>query len=580
MPHAPSRNLRPALFALTALALGVSLATAGLLVAPQPARAASFTVTTTADVVDTAGGCAGATLATLPGTGGLVSLREAVCAANNAAGPDVISLPAGTYVLTGASGEDYAASGDLDVWDSGAAGDGLSIVGAGSDRTIIDGDENDRLFDVYNRNAFAFALDDVTLSYGRVPSNDAGGALLTGFGSTTQLTRVVVEWSRAGNGGGIANIQGDLVLLDTVVHDNYADEAGGGVFSTAGLFQMQRSTVNNNVADTGGALWLSYDGPQAMTIEQSTIHSNAGGGAAGIYVPDTSHGMLTITDTTITDNRSATAGGAVVVAANSWTELMLSSSTVTGNVGPTGGGVIGGLGLVTVQNSIVAQNTGGDLVGTISGSYNYVGVAGAGIVDGVANNRAGTVSAPLDPQLREIGSYGGPTRTRVPLPGSPVVDTGSLCGAVDQRQVARSVCDVGAVELSAAPDTALGSAPAASTSETSATLAFTGSGGSGTLSFECALDAAAYTPCTSPTTLGALASGAHTFRVRAVDALGATDPSSATAGWTVIGAAAPELADSGAAETGTLLAAGLVLLAAGGVLLGTRLRTRLRTRRS
>ena len=50
-------------------------------------RAANITVTTTADAIDAAGSCAAITIGTLPGAGdGLVSLREAICAANNTAG--------------------------------------------------------------------------------------------------------------------------------------------------------------------------------------------------------------------------------------------------------------------------------------------------------------------------------------------------------------------------------------------------------------------------------------------------------------------------------------------------------------
>ncbi len=55
------------------------------------------------------------------------------------------------------------------------------------------------------------------------------------------------------------------------------------------------------------------------------------------------------------------------------------------------------------------------------------------------------------------------------------------------------------------------------------TPTFTFSGGAGDLeSFECALDAAGFTPCTSPLTTAPLSDGAHTFKVRALDDLGNT----------------------------------------------------------
>jgi hypothetical protein len=54
--------------------------------------------------------------------------------------------------------------------------------------------------------------------------------------------------------------------------------------------------------------------------------------------------------------------------------------------------------------------------------------------------------------------------------------------------------------------------------------------------FECALDGAAFTPCTSPMTLAELATGDHVFQVRVTNAAGTTDPSPATRIWSVDGA--------------------------------------------
>jgi hypothetical protein len=86
----------------------------------------------------------------------------------------------------------------------------------------------------------------------------------------------------------------------------------------------------------------------------------------------------------------------------------------------------------------------------------------------------GSAGAPLDPQLEPLGDYGGPTETREPLPGSPVVDaipaeecvydddgepeTPPVPVLADQRGVDRpqqSGCDIGAVELMPEPGRAL-----------------------------------------------------------------------------------------------------------------------------
>ena len=50
-------------------------------------------------------------------------------------------------------------------------------------------------------------------------------------------------------------------------------------------------------------------------------------------------------------------------------------------------------------------------------------------------------------------------------------------------------------------------------------------------SFACSLDAAAYTPCSSPVTFTHLASGWHTVAVRAIDVAGNADPTPAQVRW-------------------------------------------------
>ena len=62
-------------------------------------------------------------------------------------------------------------------------------------------------------------------------------------------------------------------------------------------------------------------------------------------------------------------------------------------------------------------------------------------------------------------------------------------------------------------------------------------------SYQCNVDSAGWTACTSPVSLSSLADGAHTFLVRALDVLGNTSPNSSSMTWTVDTAApsAPSL---------------------------------------
>jgi hypothetical protein len=83
-------------------------------------------------------------------------------------------------------------------------------------------------------------------------------------------------------------------------------------------------------------------------------------------------------------------------------------------------------------------------------------------------------------------------------------------------------------------DTAINSSPTSPTTSTSAFFLFSGSQPVSALAgFECSLDGAAFSPCSSPVTLTNLAEGRHTFAVRAVARSGAKDPTPASFTWII-----------------------------------------------
>ncbi|MGY1805947.1 hypothetical protein ACI8AF_01100 [Blastococcus sp. SYSU D00669] len=84
------------------------------------------------------------------------------------------------------------------------------------------------------------------------------------------------------------------------------------------------------------------------------------------------------------------------------------------------------------------------------------------------------------------------------------------------------------------PDTAIDSGPSGSVTDTSATFTFSASEATG---FQCSLDGAAYTPCTSPVSYTGLTTADHTFRVVAVDPSYNADFSPAQRTWTVAASA-------------------------------------------
>ncbi|HEY3069863.1 MAG TPA: Ig-like domain-containing protein [Gaiellaceae bacterium] len=80
------------------------------------------------------------------------------------------------------------------------------------------------------------------------------------------------------------------------------------------------------------------------------------------------------------------------------------------------------------------------------------------------------------------------------------------------------------------PDTAIDTSPP---DPSSPDVSFTFSSSEGGSSFECSLDGSAFSACTSPQAYTGLASGAHTFAVRAIDPAGNVDSTPASFSWTV-----------------------------------------------
>lgn len=89
------------------------------------------------------------------------------------------------------------------------------------------------------------------------------------------------------------------------------------------------------------------------------------------------------------------------------------------------------------------------------------------------------------------------------------------------------------------PETAIASGPSGTIDTSAATFEFSSSEPG---SFECKLDASAWSTCSSPQTYEGLADGDHTFEVRAEDAVGNVDPTPASAAFHVYTGPPPPVA--------------------------------------
>jgi CSLREA domain-containing protein len=318
------------------------------------AHASTYTVNSTADAVDQTPGddvCATA--------GGACTLRAAVQEANAHAGPDVVSLPPGVFLLTllGA-GEDLGATGDLDVAQE------LEVRGAGKDATIIDAFKSDRHFDVFG---VPFALRDVTLRNGGGGGGPAGGAVYQSMSAPLTFERVGFERNLSPVAGAILQADGPLTIADSTFEANAAGTAAAVLMAGADNLTITNSTFTDNGAPSGvGTVLISNSG--TATIQGCTFSGNLAQVAATVL---SSGGSLTIADSTFQDNVA---------------------------VGPAGGPLYSGAGAVVLTNvrslGNVAQEGPGGYVMTTAG----VQVSGSEFSDNFSLNNFGglTIQAGTD----------------------------------------------------------------------------------------------------------------------------------------------------------------------------------------
>ncbi|MEX0684125.1 MAG: choice-of-anchor Q domain-containing protein [Dehalococcoidia bacterium] len=429
------------------------------------------------------------------------SLREAVIAANANPDTNTINVPSGTYVLTiPGDHEEEAAQDDLDLNED------VTIVGAGTDTplgasgvgaTIIDGNDQTRIFDVVPED-IVVAMSNMTLRNGLSPTvggaidnhaeltltdvaitgNDAPiGGGISNRGDLT-LERVTISGNTAmGNGGGIRNeATGTLTVRDSTISENSAAEAfaeGGGI-ANAGAAMLDGVLVEDNESeDSGGGIQNAFGGQ--LTVLNSVIDSNESLTSASGAIQNNgevtifdsmvsnntsaneggamrSNGSLTIEDSTFSGNTAGTRAGAVLAA-----YLQVKNSTFSGNAAMDGDG--GGIqidGALALQNVTITGNSassgGGGLAfeGAVAAIANTIIAGNVGDDcqigdpltslgynldgDGTCGFAAGGDLPNTDPQLGPLADNGGPTLTHALLAGSPAIDAAGQANCPEEDQ--------------------------------------------------------------------------------------------------------------------------------------------------
>jgi predicted outer membrane repeat protein len=326
----------------------------------------TFTVTTTAD----------------DGSSG--SLRGAINAANSAGGAQTVTMGAGLFKLTKFSTTETSTAGDLDVSCD------LTLIGANSATTIIDGGGVDRVFDI--ETVLNVSFQNVTIQNGLGQSGDGGGAVHASGGNLAFTNVILRNNSVSSEGGAISTTTGNITLTNCSLIGNHAEEDGGAIATSKGAITITNSTLQLNTAGSAGGA-IDMDGSAAtvtLSITNSSVNNNRAGDAGGA-INDLSTGTITISKCVVINNVAGSSGGAIHTSGS----LSIDASNVGFNTAGSGGGAIEAHNdgkLLSITNSnLSADKAAGDggVVETDNLTVTYVN-------DVIVSNRAGAFSGALE----------------------------------------------------------------------------------------------------------------------------------------------------------------------------------------
>ncbi|MDB5310122.1 MAG: Flagellar hook-length control protein FliK [Gemmataceae bacterium] len=327
----------------------------------------------------------------------------------------------------------------------------------------------------------------------------SNGGGISFAGPTATIVNSTFRNNFSNTGGGLFADTGTSVqLTGDLFVGNIVQVEGGGIASEGTLLAITNTEIRGNSAATNGGGVLASG--TTLTFQNSTVTGNtAGGNGGGIEIRTTGVGAAgsSITNTTISGNSALNAnggndGGGIdaplappapqlgVTGSPGFTgSFLLANDTINGNFASGGGGIFwnGTTGAVTVENTIVAGNTGtatgpdiNNLVGRFADNGgNLIGDPTGGTGFFTFQSQLGTAGTPLNAVLRPLGNNGGPTvgaaadsltlETESLGAGSPAIGRGVvlLAPALDERGFLRplfgrtNTLDVGAFDSQGLP---------------------------------------------------------------------------------------------------------------------------------
>ena len=276
---------------------------------------------------------------------------------------------------------------------------GVKLIGAGADKTILDGNKERRVIECTARHTIMTdaLLSGFTVRNGKAVggggnnADDGGGMYIEDASPTVTGCTFTANEAQGGYGGGMYIEDGSPKIANCTFANNKASGSnalGGGMYIEYGS-----STVENCAFTDNGSSWLGggmyiYGGSQ--TISNCTFTKNVTKLGGGMYIE---YGSPRIANCTFTDNTASTDGGGIYINVSMYaSEVTIANCTLVDNETSSGGREV-----CISDETVSFTNTllwGKDPSKIVYGSWSLSSCAGpAGIAGSADDARYVTVSS-------------------------------------------------------------------------------------------------------------------------------------------------------------------------------------------
>jgi len=245
-------------------------------------------------------------------------------------------------------------------------------------------------------------------------ANDGGGGLYATTDTAIEGARFQGNRS-IGDGAGVFNSSGLMVITNTLLIDNVAKGSGGGLYTEFGEVTLFGGQFQNNRATRGGG---GVFAGKALTTTNTLFIANSAARGGGVLFQA---GVSRVTNALFARNVASTSlGAAIFISATA--VVIVAATTIASPTVAAGSAIYVLTGTLSLRNTIIASHTLGisRSAGSVSENFN--------LFDRVITPRGGVISVGASSFTATAGFVDLPAGDHHLAPGSAAIDAGTHAG--------------------------------------------------------------------------------------------------------------------------------------------------------